>query len=69
MLCCLLPTVTGLLLIFPTAAQLIEGGYEARDSIKFFGMLSPFRGDIEALIRRCTEEVWYAERTSRGCGI
>ncbi|MDF2671651.1 MAG: hypothetical protein K0R67_3957 [Paenibacillus sp.] len=41
----------GVVAYIPTAAQLIEGGYEARDSIKLFGMPSPFRRDIEALIR------------------
>ncbi|WP_127581788.1 hypothetical protein [Paenibacillus koleovorans] len=41
----------GVIAYIPTAAQLIEGGYEPRESIRLFGLPAPFSGAIEALIR------------------
>jgi hypothetical protein len=41
----------GMLGYVPTAAQLEEGGYEAKESIFYFGLPGPFVADIENLIR------------------
>jgi hypothetical protein len=41
----------GVIAYIPTAAQLIEGGYEPWESIQYFGLPSPFHGDIESIIR------------------
>lgn len=41
----------GLIAYIPTAAQLREGGNEAWEATKFFGMPSPFSESIEPLIR------------------
>lgn len=41
----------GVIAYIPTAAQLVEGGYEPRESIRLFGLPAPFGGAIEGLIR------------------
>jgi hypothetical protein len=41
----------GIIAYVPTAAQLAEGGYEAKESVWYIGLPSPFAAEIEDLIR------------------
>lgn len=46
----------GMIGYVPTAKQLSEGGYEAKDSAYYFGLPSPFDSSVETLIRQtCVE--------------
>jgi 6-phosphogluconolactonase/glucosamine-6-phosphate isomerase/deaminase len=42
----------GMIGYVPTEEQLCQGGYEARDSVPYFGLPGPFHNQIENIIRR-----------------
>ena len=46
-----LPYSNGMIGYVPTADQLSEGGYEASESTKFFGLPAPFDPSLERRIR------------------
>jgi len=47
----------GMIGYLPTASQVDEGGYEARDSAAYFGLPAPFGRSLEVEVKREIENV------------